>query len=85
MWTHPINRLLSPVGNVWTTTVTRGLGDLMANGFLQLHTIIGAPMAMGGGIQVAKAMLMVVANQVAKAKVMVAMQIMAMVNQWTSH
>ena len=84
MWKLPVRRHQSTVGNVWTTTTTRGLGGLMASGSLQSHTISGDQMAMGGGNQVARAMLMVVAKQVARAKVLVAMQIMAVVNQWTS-
>ena len=55
----------------------------MASGSLQSHTISGVQMVMGGGNQVARAMLMVVERQVARAKVMVAVQ-MAVVNLWTS-
>ena len=70
MWTLPVRRHQSTVGNVWTTTITRGHGDHMASGFLQFLTTNGDRMAMGG---TAMAMAKV---KVAKAKLMVARQAM---------
>ena len=69
MWTHPVHKLQSTVGSVSTTTITRKHGDPMASGSLQLLITNGDRMAMGG---TAMARVMV-----AKAKLMVAMQIMA--------